>query len=68
VVKFESESDSKALSRELLPIFRGLRVRMGVHTGVADVVKLHESTRRVIYGGEVRSERSGIVDVVAVQL
>ena len=47
MVKFDKGTE------KVLPIFRGLRVRMGVHTGVADVVKIHENTRRVTYGGKV---------------
>jgi hypothetical protein len=37
----------------LLPIFRGLRVRVGIHTGVADVVEINPVTRRYTYGGRV---------------
>ena len=36
-----------------LPVFRGLRVRIGIHTGIADKVLVHEKTKRATYGGRV---------------
>eukprot|EP00959_Pyramimonas_sp_CCMP1952_P187647 3923517-Pyramimonas_sp.AAC.2 len=36
-----------------LPAFRGLRVRMGIHSGVAEQVSTHSVTRRCTYGGKV---------------
>jgi len=39
----------------LLPIFRGLRVRVGIHTGLAEEVEINPVTRRVVYGGQARS-------------
>lgn len=37
----------------MLPIFRGLRVRVGIHTGLAEEVEVNPVTRRVVYGGKV---------------
>eukprot|EP00951_Prasinocladus_malaysianus_P049637 scaffold671920_cov53-Prasinocladus_malaysianus.AAC.1 len=36
-----------------LPVFRGLRVRVGMHTGIAEVAGVHEITKRATYGGRV---------------
>jgi len=36
-----------------LPVFRGLRVRMGIHSGVAEEVSTHTITKRRTYGGKV---------------
>jgi hypothetical protein len=38
----------------MLPIFRGLRVRIGIHTGIAEKVETNPVTRRVVYGGKVK--------------
>ena len=46
-------------SRKKVDAFRGMRVRMGVHTGVADTVHTHENTHRLVYGGKVRSAMTG---------
>ena len=35
------------------PVFRGLRVRMGIHSGVAEEVSSNMVTERRTYGGEV---------------
>ena len=40
-------------SAEPIPVFRGLRVRIGIHSGTADVVATHEKTKRKVYGGRV---------------
>lgn len=40
-------------SAAMLPIFRGLLVRVGIHTGTADVVGVHHVTKRITYGGKV---------------
>ena len=34
-------------------LFRGLRVRMGIATGVADKTHMHELTRRMEYSGAI---------------
>jgi hypothetical protein len=36
-----------------LPLFRGPRVRMGMHTGTAENVGIHHETKRPTYGGKV---------------
>jgi len=36
-----------------LPVFRGVRVRMGIHTGMAEQVSTNASTKRRMYGGKV---------------
>eukprot|EP00873_Tetraselmis_striata_P004147 jgi/Tetstr1/424411/TSEL_014969.t1 len=45
----------------LLPIFRGLRVRVGIHTGMADEVEVNPVTRRVVYGGQQSHAGLGVV-------
>ena len=42
-----------SLSKKPIPVFRGLRVRIGIHSGIADVVTTNESTKRKMYGGRV---------------
>eukprot|EP00193_Tetraselmis_chui_P015583 CAMPEP_0177779206 /NCGR_PEP_ID=MMETSP0491_2-20121128/16441_1 /TAXON_ID=63592 /ORGANISM="Tetraselmis chuii, Strain PLY429" /LENGTH=1290 /DNA_ID=CAMNT_0019298685 /DNA_START=350 /DNA_END=4222 /DNA_ORIENTATION=+ len=54
-----------ASSGSTLPVFRGLRVRIGIHTGTADVVGTHENTKRVTYGGQVMATAKAISDVPA---
>eukprot|EP00193_Tetraselmis_chui_P007165 CAMPEP_0177771456 /NCGR_PEP_ID=MMETSP0491_2-20121128/11602_1 /TAXON_ID=63592 /ORGANISM="Tetraselmis chuii, Strain PLY429" /LENGTH=1273 /DNA_ID=CAMNT_0019289007 /DNA_START=241 /DNA_END=4062 /DNA_ORIENTATION=- len=48
-----------------LPVFRGLRVRIGIHTGNVDVIGEHENTKRVTYGGQVMVTAKAISDVPA---
>uniref|UniRef100_A0A061RGM2 Adenylate cyclase n=2 Tax=Tetraselmis sp. GSL018 TaxID=582737 RepID=A0A061RGM2_9CHLO len=36
-----------------MPVFRGLRVRIGIHAGTATDVSANESTKRAVYGGAV---------------
>jgi len=45
-----------------VPAFRGLRVRVGMHTGIADVVGVHEVTKRVTYGGKVVAKAKEVSD------
>lgn len=52
----QPETDPHQLQGLLPPaedVFRGLRVRMAVATGVADNVKLHRVTGRVEYWGQI---------------
>jgi len=46
----------------LLPIFRGLRVRVGIHTGLAEEVEINPVTRRVVYGGQVAKIAKAVSD------
>lgn len=47
---------------EPLPIFRGLRVRIGIHSGIAEDVKIHTNTKRVVYGGDVAAVAKAVAD------
>jgi len=46
----------------VLPVFRGPRVRIGIHTGVAESVSIHEVTKRYVYGGEVAEIAKAVSD------
>ena len=45
-----------------LPVFRGLRVRVGIHSGCAEDVTVHENTKRVVYGGRVLKVAKAVSD------
>eukprot|EP00892_Ulva_mutabilis_P007895 jgi/Ulvmu1/5478/UM023_0014.1 len=42
------------------PIFAGLRVRMSMHTDVADVISMHEITQKPLYRGSVYDFAEGL--------
>lgn len=42
------------------PIFAGLRVRMSMHTDVADVISMHEITQKPLYCGSVYDFAEGL--------
>jgi len=46
-----------------VPAFRGLRVRIGMHTGMADMVTVHEKTKRAVYGGDLAVITKAISEV-----
>jgi len=46
----------------LLPIFRGPRVRIGIHTGTATSVSINPVTKRLVYAGEVASIAKAVSD------
>lgn len=63
----KQESDHQQLTNFLPPaeeLFRGLRVRMAVATGVAEVVKLHKVTGRVEYWGHAIQKAQAMADTV----
>lgn len=45
-----------------LPIFRGIRVRIGIHSGIADVVTVNGNGQRVMYGGRLSQVAKAIAD------
>ena len=47
-------------AKDPIPVFRGLRVRMGIHSGIAERVKIHELTKRYVYSGDVRPDPPNI--------
>jgi len=45
------------------PVFRGLRVRIGIHTGIAEKVSIHSSTKRHVYDGTVAVVANSVSDI-----
>jgi hypothetical protein len=60
-----AQSQSCALTRprpQDMPLFRGLRVRMTIHTDVADAVTRHQITQKLLYQGSVYDVCEALTD------
>mmetsp|Transcript_16726 Transcript_16726/g.46744 ORF Transcript_16726/g.46744 Transcript_16726/m.46744 type:complete len:1275 (-) Transcript_16726:82-3906(-) len=55
-------TDTVEISGTAVPVFRGPRVRVGLHTGIATKVSTNPSTKRVVYEGSVAVLAKAISD------
>ena len=54
--------DKRRRCMQRQPIFAGLRVRMSMHTDVADAISMHEITQKPLYRGSVYDFAEGLSD------